>query len=247
MDHIHISLPSETVFHVGSFVVTNSILTSFLVSIVICVVLIAVARRTAVAPNKGVGFVVESAAETIVEQMTTVLGSRQVALKYFPLIATFFFFILFNNWLGLIPGFTHIMVTTPDGVVPLLRRTTSDLNTTIALALISFFLTLAFGFKQLGVWGTLKRYFHGNPFMWGIGLMELVLEFTRILSFSFRLFGNIFAGEVLLIVISALVPVVVPTPFLGFELFVGAVQAYVFSILTLVFISLAVTPVAEEH
>ncbi|HUC20806.1 MAG TPA: F0F1 ATP synthase subunit A [Candidatus Polarisedimenticolaceae bacterium] len=247
MINVHINLPSETVFHIGSFAVTNSILAGTLITVILAVTLIAIARRTVVKPGKGLGFIVETIVEAIIEQMTTVFESRQLALKFFPLIATFFFFILVNNWLGLIPGFSHIMIGTPDGDVPLLRRTTSDLNTTIALALISFFFTMAVGYRQLGVGGTLKRYFHGGPMMWGVGVMEMILEFTRILSFSFRLFGNIFAGEVLLIVISALVPVLGPTPFLGFEIFVGAVQAFVFSILTLVFIKLAITPVTEEH
>ncbi len=247
MIDVHISLPSQTVFHVGSFAVTNSILAGTLITVILAVTLIAIARRTVLKPGRGLGFVVETIVEAIIDQMTTVFESRQLALKYFPLIATFFFFILVNNWLGLIPGFTHITIGTPEGDVPLLRRATSDLNTTIALALISFFVTMIVGYRTLGVSGTLKRYFHGGPIMWGTGLMEMVLEFTRILSFSFRLFGNIFAGEVLLIVISALVPILGPTPFLGFELFVGAVQAFVFSILTLVFIKLAITPVAEQH
>lgn len=247
MIDVHISLPSQTVFHIGSFAVTNSILAGTLITIILIITLVWIARRTVEKPGRGLGFIVETTVEAILDQMTTVFESRQLAVKYFPLIATFFFFILVNNWLGLIPGFTHIMVGTPEGDVPLLRRATSDLNTTIALALISFFFTMVVGYRTLGVGGTLKRYFHGGPMMWGTGLMEMVLEFTRILSFSFRLFGNIFAGEVLLIVISALVPILGPTPFLGFELFVGAVQAFVFSILTLVFIKLAITPVAEEH
>ncbi|HUC86797.1 MAG TPA: F0F1 ATP synthase subunit A [Candidatus Saccharimonadales bacterium] len=247
MIKVDISLPSQTVFHVGSFAVTNSILAGTIITILLAVVLITVARRTVMAPSKGLGFLVESAVDIIIDQMATVFGSREVALKYFPLIATFFFFILFNNLIGLLPGFSDIVIHTAAGPVPVFRRTTSDLNTTLALALISFFLTVAFGFKQLGFKGTFKRYFHGPVWMWGIGVMELILELTRIISFSFRLFGNIFAGEVLLIVISALVPIIGPTPFLGFEIFVGAVQAYVFSILTLVFISLAITPVADEH
>jgi F-type H+-transporting ATPase subunit a len=247
MIDVHISLPSQTVFHVGSFPVTNSMLAGVVITILIAVVLVSIGRRSAIAPGRGFAFIIESMVDIIIDQMTTVLGSRKQALRFFPFIAAIFFFILFQNWVGLIPGFTHIMVDTAEGAVPLLRRTTSDLNTTIALALVSFFTTMIVGFRALGVGGTLKRYFHGGAMMWGVGVMEIILEFTRILSFSFRLFGNIFAGEVLLIVISALVPILGPTPFLGFELFVGFVQAYVFAILTLVFTSLAITPVPEEH
>jgi F-type H+-transporting ATPase subunit a len=210
-------------------------------------VLIWVARRATANPAKGFGFVIESAVDIILGQMEGVLGSRQKAIKYFPLIATFFFFILFNNWIGLIPGFTHILINTPEGAVPLLRRTTSDLNTTIALALITVIMTQVYAIRELGVFGNLKRYFHGDAVMKAVGVMEIFLEMTRVLSFSFRLFGNIFAGEVLLIVISALVPILGPTPFLGLEIFVGFIQAYVFSVLTLVFISVATTPVSEHH
>jgi F-type H+-transporting ATPase subunit a len=247
MIKVDISLPSQTVFHIGSFAVTNSILAGTIITVLLAVVLIAAARRTVEKPSKGFGFIVESLVDIIIDQMAIVFGSREVALRYFPLIATFFFFILFNNLIGLIPGFGDIVIHTASGSIPIFRRTTSDLNTTIALALISFFLTVGYGLKQLGLRGTLRRYFHGPPAMWGIGVLELILEFTRIISFSFRLFGNIFAGEVLLLVISALVPVIGPTPFLGFEIFVGVVQAYVFAILTLVFISLAITPAVEEH
>jgi F-type H+-transporting ATPase subunit a len=220
---INISLPSQTVFHIGSFAVSNSILGGTIITVLMVIALIAVARRTVLAPSKGLGFVVETIVDIILDQMTTVLGTRELALQYFPLIATFFFFIVSNNLFSLVPGFGDLTIHTAAGIVPLLRRTTSDLNTTFALAFISFFLTIGFGFKQLGVRGTLKRYFHGPKWMWGIGLMEMLLEFTRIISFSFRLFGNMFAGEVLLIVISALVPVIGPTPFLGFELFVAVV------------------------
>ena len=123
--------------------------------------------------------------------------------------------------------------------MPLFRGPTADLNTTIALALISVFMIQFYGFKHLGL-KYLKKFFNfSNPINAFIGILELISEFSRIISFAFRLFGNIFAGEVLLTVISFLIPFIAPLPFLGLEIFVGFIQALVFTMLSLVFISMA--------
>lgn len=132
--------------------------------------------------------------------------------------------------------------------VPLFRGGTADLNTTVALALISVFITQFFGFKYLGAGVHLGKYFNfSSPVMLFVGILELILEFARILSFSFRLFGNIFAGEVLLTVVPFLLPVFlsfVSTPMFFMEIFVGLVQAMVFTMLSAVFINMAI---AEHH
>ncbi len=132
--------------------------------------------------------------------------------------------------------------------VPLLRGGTADLNTTVALALISVFITQFFGFKYLGTIPHLKKYFNfSSPVMLFVGILELILEFARILSFSFRLFGNIFAGEVLLTVVPFLLPVFlsfVSAPMFFMEIFVGLVQAMVFTMLSAVFINMAI---ADHH
>lgn len=129
--------------------------------------------------------------------------------------------------------------------VPLLRGPTADLNTTLALAIIAVSSIQYFGLKTLGL-SYLKKYFNfSDPILFFVGLLEIVSEFSRILSFAFRLFGNIFAGEVLLAVIAFLIPLIVPLPFIGLELFVGIIQALVFSMLTAVFLNMAT--VAHEH
>ncbi|MBI4058595.1 F0F1 ATP synthase subunit A [Candidatus Gottesmanbacteria bacterium] len=129
---------------------------------------------------------------------------------------------------------------------PLLRGPTADLNTTLAIALISFFSMQYFGLKELGV-RYLSRYFNfSNPIMFFVGLLEIVSDLSKIMSFAFRLFGNIFAGEVLLTVIAFLMPLVAPLPFLGLELFVGFIQALVFSLLTAVFLNMA-TMAHDSH
>lgn len=128
---------------------------------------------------------------------------------------------------------------------PIFRPGTADLSFTLALAFCAVLLTQVMGVMALGGWGYFSRFlnFH-NPIHFFVGLLEIISEFSKMVSFSFRLFGNIFAGEVLLTVIIALVPYIVPMPFYGLEIFVGAVQALVFSVLTLVFFKGAVT---EAH
>jgi F-type H+-transporting ATPase subunit a len=131
-------------------------------------------------------------------------------------------------------------------LVPLFRAATADLNTTLALAIFSIVLTQIFGFQHLKL-GYLKKFFNfSNPLMTFVGILELVSEFAKIVSFAFRLFGNVFAGEVLLAVMAFLVPVVVPMPFYGLELFVGFIQALVFAMLSLVFFNMA-TQSHDEH
>jgi len=136
--------------------------------------------------------------------------------------------------------------TASTKLVPLFRGATADLNTTLAIALIAVFSIQYFGLKSLGL-GYLKKFFNfSDPIMFGVGLLEIVSEFSRIISFAFRLFGNIFAGEVLLTVIAFLMPLFAPLPFLGLELFVGFIQALVFSMLTAVFLNMATISHAEH-
>jgi F-type H+-transporting ATPase subunit a len=173
--------------------------------------------------------------------------------KFLPLVLTFFVFILFSNWIGLLPGFGSIGIREVHNgksvLIPIFRGSTADLNTTLALATISVVATQIYGFSFLK-FSYLKRYFNfESPIMFFTGILELISEFAKIISFSFRLFGNIFAGEVLLAVITFLVPVIAPLPFLGLEVFVGFIQALVFSLLTLVFINTATIAHGEgvEH
>ena len=168
--------------------------------------------------------------------------------QIFPLVATIFLFVIISNWMGLLPGFGSIGIwETHEGhevFVPLLRSTFADINMTFALALISVTATQVFGFAMLGFKGYGGKFFinpFSDPIGCFVGILELFSEFSKMISFSFRLFGNVFAGEVLLLVISFLVPYIAPLPFYGLEIFVGFIQALVFSFLTLVFLNLATT------
>lgn len=241
----HVSLAPEALFHIGPLEVTNSMLTATIVTAFLCVAMVVAVRRLKLVPAGGVGGALEAVSEAVLSQAEQVFGTRQAALRYFPLLATLFLFILLNNWAGLIPGLSAV---TLHGA-PLFRSVTADLNTTIALALISVVLTQVYAIRQLGVAQNLKRYFHSwAPGTIILGMLEVVLELTRVISFSFRLFGNIFAGEVLLIVIASLVPIIGPSPFWAMEIFVGFIQALVFTMLTMAFIAMAITPPAHaEH
>ena len=153
------------------------------------------------------------------------------------------------NWVGLLPGVGTIGLNKlsegHEKFIPLFRAGTADLNMTLALAFIAVLIIQYSGLRALGA-GYLKRFINlKNPIYFFVGLLELMGEFTRVISFAFRLFGNIFAGEVLLTVIAFLMPILVPLPFMGLELFVGFIQALVFSMLTAAFLAQATAPSAH--
>ncbi len=237
MTPIHISIASEKLFSIGGFSVTNSLLTSVLVSLVIIVLFSIAGRRATVTPTSGVTHAIEALVETVLDFIDSVIGDRAISERLLPFIMTFFIFILLNNWVVLLPVVSAIKI----GDAPILRSGTADLNTTIALALISVIVTQIYGIYHLGIGAHLGKYFSLNPMKLYVGLLELISEITRLISFSFRLFGSIFAGEVLLIVIAAFIPLLGPLPFLLLEVLFGLVQAVVFAMLTLVFMKLTIT------
>lgn len=248
---MNISLAAENIFNIWGLHLTNAIFTSWLVSLLMIAGAAFSTLRVDLLPGK-----IQNFLEVIVEAFYNLVESvsKEKAIKFFPLIATFFFFILFSNWLGLLPGFGSLGVFQEhEGkkvLIPLFRSATSDLNTTIALALVAVVSIQFFGIRAVGLKAHLGKFFVNplkKPIEAFVGLLELVLEFAKIISFAFRLFGNVFAGEVLLVVITSLIPVLAPLPFLGMEVFVGFIQALVFALLTLVFIQIAtVSHHAEE-
>ncbi|MDD5251968.1 MAG: F0F1 ATP synthase subunit A [Patescibacteria group bacterium] len=234
---IRISFKPEYVASVLGVPVSNSLLTTVIVTVVIvaAALLIRFDRRGPVT----------RVARFLMDQMLriaeAVSGDRQKALAVLPLAATFFVFIVTANLLALLPGFLgSFYVATPDGQVPLLRSPNSDLNTTVALALFSVIATQYYSWRRLGASAYARRFFDVTSFVRFIrGFFETISEGVKILSFSFRLFGNIFAGEVLLLVIAFLVPYLIPVPFMILEVFIGIIQAFIFAMLTLSFIRTA--------
>jgi len=172
----------------------------------------------------------------------TVTGDRKLSKRILPLVTTFFLFIVTANLLALIPGFLgSFFVKTPVGDISLLRSPDSDLTTTLALALFSVLAIQFFSLRILGIKKYLGRFLNfASPIKFILGFFEMISEGVKIFSFSFRLFGNIFAGEVLLLVIAFLVPYILPLPFIILEVFVGIIQAFIFAMLTLTFIKISI-------
>ncbi len=249
MSAIHISLAAEPIFHIGALAISNSMLAGIIASVIIFTVCYLAARQVKMHPTSTFGLAIEEAMEGILTLIENVTQNKSKAIRFFPLLMTLFLFILINNWLGLLPGIGSITITTAEGTVPLLRGATADLNTTVGLAIISVLMTQIYAIKELGLFKHLKKYFSWNPILLFVGLLEIASEFSKMISFSFRLFGNIFAGEVLLVVMAYLAPAIAPLPFFALELFVGIVQALVFTMLTLVFLEIATSDHAghDDH
>ena len=247
---MNISIMAEPIFHIGNFAITNSMLSSFVVVVLVSLFFIIGSRKLSFVP-KGIQNAIEMGIEALYNLTESIIKDEKFSRKIFPLIATFFIFILFNNWSGLIPGFGtigfHEVVEGKKVLVPIFRAGTSDLNTTLILGLTVVVLTQIFGIAALGAGKYAKKFFNfSSPIACFVGFLELISEFVRIISFAFRLFGNVFAGEVLLIVISSLIPIIIPAPFYAMELFVGGIQALVFTMLALVFFSMARAGHVEE-
>jgi F-type H+-transporting ATPase subunit a len=199
-------------------------------------------RRSLALVPQGLQNGAEYFVESWLNLMTQMLGSRSHAERYFPLIATIFIFILVSNWLGLFPGVGSLLFHNEHGAIPLFRAPASDLNFTLALGLISVVMVNLIGVKTRGFFNHTKKYINlKNPIFFFVGILEIISELAKIASFSFRLFGNVFAGEVLLVSIALIVPYFIPLPFMVLEVLVGVIQAFVFSMLTLVFIAMAVS------
>jgi len=247
---MHISIAAERILNIFGMPITNTLLMSWITMAVLILVSILATRKLKLIP-KGLQNFVESIIEFILNFIDQITGSRKQSEKFFPLVTTIFIFILFSNWLGLVPGVGTIgffeVSHVEEGArifVPFLRSTNSDLNMTLALAIVSVIATQIFGIITIGFFKYVSKYISKNPGLTFAGILEAIAELVKILSFSFRLFGNIFAGEVLLIVMAFLLPFIAPLPFMLLELFVGFIQALIFSLLTLVFLKSATS---EAH
>lgn len=235
---MEVSFAAQELGRIGTFPITNSFLTSIITSVSLIAFALYLKFKIKLVPS-GVQNIAEFVIEGFYSLNTQIAGKRTTFI--FPWFATFFLFILVANWLGLLPGFGTIGLQEKGHFVPLLRPVNSDLNVTLALALISLAVTHYFSISTLGVKEYLTRFFSLNPLNLFVGLLELIAEFTKIVSLSFRLFGNIFAGEALLVTISAMFAFLLPLPFMVLEIIVGFVQALIFSMLTLVFMVILTT------
>ena len=264
-------LPPEALFNIGSIPITNTIITAWISILVILVLSFLAFRRPKMVPT-GLQKVVEWAYGSLLSFCESVAGEKN-GRRFFPFVATIFLFVITNAWLSLIPLYGNAIYVVVKGGAgpPLLRGANTDLNVTLAIALFAFFSIEYFGFRELGFFhymqkfvrlGKLKHGFvqlftgkaksAGGTLFFGfidlaVGILETLSEFIRIVSFSFRLFGNMMAGEILLLVTAFLVPMVLAVPFYGLEFFFSFIQALIFGGLTLIFMTVAVTSHEEEH
>jgi F-type H+-transporting ATPase subunit a len=245
---LHVSIGAQTVFTVFGFHVTNALLTGLVGTIITVVILATVALAVRFGKyNRFIGLV-QWVFEGLLRQVHDIIPDKKLAKRMAPLAITIFFVVMFNYWLSVLPGLDSIKI---NGV-PILRSSAADLNFTLALAIITVVTVQMYAIKYLGVFGNAGRYIRNplkNPIGAFEGTLEIIGEFSRGVALALRLFGNAFAGEVLLVVILLLtsyISAAVLPFFMIFELFIGFIQAYVFFVLTLIFTSLAVTHEVEH-
>lgn len=260
-----VPLFAEPVFKNHTLIITNSLILSW-IAVFVIVVLVYKLRTSLKTIPQGLQNVFEIFVEGALNLCDQVTGARSISLKVFPIVASVFLFILVNNWLGIFPGVGSIGNIVTDGghsvFVPFLRGGTADINTTLALGIFGVLGSNIFGIITIGLWKTFNKYVNirvlGSmvtkvrkdptvlfvaPISFFVGILEIIGECAKIASLSFRLFGNIFAGEVLLASMSVLSAFILPIPFIFLEIFVGLVQALIFSLLVLVYFTIA----SEDH
>jgi F-type H+-transporting ATPase subunit a len=302
----HIAIAAETLFSVGPIDVTNTMITSWIVVATMVLVVFLATRRWEMVP-RGAQNVVEAAVEAFYNLVINVAGEKN-GRRFFPVVATIFFFVLASNWLSLLPvfntiggvqeeehgfvmkdagGVAYVPFSGPGGLsadsidgddpdheeqyeqaiddgnvvgelLPFLRGPNTDLNTTLALAIVSAIAVETWGITSLGIMSYGSKFFRPGTFFRGIarfnpamvfqgiidgfvGFLEFISECVRLLSFTARLFGNMFAGEVVILMFTFMTPLLITTfIFYPLELFVGVIQAFIFAMLTLVFGVMAV-------
>ncbi len=257
-------LAAETIFHISGFPVTNTYINSTIVLVLFLALGLILRRRAKEIPDKIQNFA-EGLLEFCLKYVDQVTKDRRKSLKFLPLVGSLFFFILISNWIGVLPGIGSIgrwlSVHGQTELVPLFRPANTDLNMTLAMAVLGIAATHVFGIVAIGFWryankfvklGDIWKSFRKGGVSifvafveFGVGLIEIFSEIAKMVSLSLRLFGNVFAGEVLLAVMGSLAAFVVPLPFIALEILVGFIQAVVFAMLVLVFLTMSTMDV--EH
>ena len=258
------SLYGEEIFSIGNFPVTNSVFTSWVSLFIILIISLVVRSKQKLVP-RGIQNIFEIIIEQLLKLCDTVTRNRKTSLIALPFVMAMVVFVLINNWIGILPGIGTIFVKTADGHVSLFRGGTADINTTLALSLVSVVFANIVGIFSVGVWNTftkfirvpallkLKNVFKDPvqlilvPINILVGFLELLGEVAKIASLSFRLFGNVFAGEVLIASMAAISAYLIPMPFIFLEFFVGIIQAFIIGLLSVVYVTLAVQTHDDGH
>jgi len=249
-----IPLAAEPIANILGLHFTNSMLFGLLMAVFVVGLFAFAARRTQARPTSKLAFAVESLVEFVLGLGEENFGSREKSIKYMPLLLTLFTFILFSNLFALFPGVSTVNIATEEGQIPLLRAFTTDLNATLAMAILTIGTIQVVAIRQLGIKKHLKHYFTNkpwNPMNLFIGVIEVMGEFIRIITLSMRLFGVIYAGEVLIHVVGELAGNfgwAATFPIYLLEVFFGVIQAYLFMMLSIVYLAIATNDDhADEH
>lgn len=249
MEELEIHLPAAQLFHIGPLPITNTMVLGGLGVAVMMIILLSAARQIkAGKSNRFTGFV-QWVFEGMYGVVHEIIPDKQMARSIAPLALAIFFTVLSTYWISIIPGVGSITLNGKE----LLRGLPTDLNFTFALAIITMVAVQFYAIKQHGFFGNAKRYLINplkNPIGAFEGFLELIGEFSRLIALSLRLFGNAFAGEVLLLIIGLLSGYLASLSlpfFMAFELFIGFIQAYVFFMLTLIFAALATQSHGGSH
>lgn len=261
----HLQLPAEAITHAGPLSITNTLFASVLTMLTLILLFVLGTRKMSLVP-KGLQNLLETIVETLLNFVESVAG-KENGRRFFPLIATIFLFVITNAWLSLLPFFGTIGIKEHDKFVPLFRGANTDMNVPAAIAIMSFVFVEFWGITSVGFFKYMSKFVRISNFlpknikslkslpmniMMGlidlfVGMIELLSELIRLVSFTFRLFGNMTAGEILLLISMFLVPFVISDFFYLMELLIGFIQALIFGGLTLVFATLAVAPHEGEH
>ena len=259
---------AEPIAHVGDFTITNALFSSWFVVLFIIIISLVLRSKLREVPGR-IQNIFELVLEGALSLCDQVTNDRALSVRIFPIAISVFFFILLNNWLGLLPiGGLGILEEGEHGLafIPFFRGGTADINTTLALAVMAVIGANLFGVFSIGLWKTFNKYVNLKalgqivtkirkeptiiivaPITFFVGIIEIIGEFAKVASLSFRLFGNVFAGEVLLASMAALVAYVVPIPFLFLEILVGVIQALIFSMLLVVYFTISATDHDQHH
>jgi F-type H+-transporting ATPase subunit a len=265
------SISAEPIFQIKDFTVVNSLVNSWVAVLVILIIAVFIRKKMTLIP-RGFQNVMETILEGALTLADSITGAREKTLKFMPLVFPLFFFILVNNLLGILPGVGSIgFLTNENGqslFVPFFRSGMADLNMTLALAIMVVVATHIVGIIYTGAWKHINKFVPIkllleiprkiwqerdfkvlliNPIQFFVGVVELVGELAKTASLSLRLFGNVFAGEILLGVMASIFAYFTPVPFLFLELFVGLIQALIFSVLALVFLNMMSHSHEEAH
>ena len=246
---IHVAIAAEKLGEFFGIPITNTLITSWVVIGILVAFAFIFRTRLKMVPGK-MQTLIEEAFTFVYDYVAETLESREMARRFFPLLMTIFLFVFVGNMIHFVPGIGSVGFFRGDAFEPLLRAPNTDLTMPLVLAIISFFVIEITGILAIGFWKYSSKFLQNpfsNPIGFAVGIIELIGELVRVISLSFRLFGNILAGEIIIAVAIFFAPYLLPVPLMMFEIFIGFLQAAIFALLTLFFIKLAIMEPHGEH